>query len=311
MAAWPAAARAPIRRPPRSRRGWRAPTLFLWRAGGVSHNLVIMIRSSYRVLPCILALVAGCASSGGQQVYVAPTSETVYSGYEEMQAHPGQVMYVENRSSVPIQVYSVTLRSCTNIKQTCEVRPVNIRVGPNGHEVILRIEPEDPEKAYDFSASYAWRADSAPKAALGALSTAGDSQATHELAAIHQAEVRARHQVGGQDLDLTAGEVDSLGDRAGSLRVVPPSLVIRVGEQVPLDTLRVLLISTDGQTLGRVWAFRYRLPGDGVANFAKPSGVIGTRPGRTVLQLQLNEDVLREKPDLHRALEVPIVVTQK
>ena len=270
-----------------------------------------MIRSSCRVLPCVLALVTGCASSGGQRVYVAPTSETVYSGYEETQAHPGQVMYVENRSSVPIHVYSVTLRGCTNIKQTCEVRPVNIRVGPNGHEVILRIEPEDPQKAYNFSATYAWRADSAPKAALGALSTAGDSQATRELAAIHQADLRARHQVGGQDLNLTAAEVDSLGDRAAAFRVVPPSLVIRVGQQVPLDTLRVLLISTDGQTLGRVWSFRYRLPGDGVANFVQPSGVIGTKPGRTALQLQLHADVLPEKPGLHQVLEVPIVVIQK
>lgn len=255
--------------------------------------------------------MAGCASSGGQQVYVAPTAETVYSGYEEMQTQPGQVMYVENRSSVTIHVYSVTLRGCENIKQRCEVRPVNIRVGPNGHEVILRIEPEDPQKAFNFSASYAWTADSAPKAALGALSTAGDSQATRELVAIRQAEARAGHQFGGQDLNLTAAEVDSLGDRAGSLRVVPPSLDIRVGQRVPLDTLRVLLVSTDGQTLGRVWTFGYRLPGDGVAHFVQPSSIVGAGPGHTVLQIQLNADVLAAKPDLHQALEVPITVVQK
>jgi hypothetical protein len=263
------------------------------------------------VVPTILALLSACASGGTQHVYVAPTSETVYSGYEEMQSRPGQVMYVENRSSVTIRVYSVTLRNCQNIKQTCEVRPVNIRVGPNGHEVILRVEPQDPEKAYNFSASYAWRADSAPKAALGALSTAGDSQATRELAAIEQAQTQARHQVGGQDLNLTAGEIDSLGDRAASFRVIPPALVIRVGQQVPLDTLHVLLVGTDGQPLGRVWSFRYRLPGDGVANFVPPSSMIGARPGRTVLQLQLHADVLPEKPDLHQALEVPVVVVQK
>jgi hypothetical protein len=267
-----------------------------------------MTHSNRLLLPYLLTLAAGCASGGGQRVYVAPTAQSVFAGYDEIASHPGQVMWVENRSSVPITIYSVTLRGCENVKQRCEVRPVNIHLGPNSRAELTRIEPENPQKAYNFSSTFAWRADSAPKAALGALASAGDTNARRELDLVRQAEAHRLHQVGAQDLDLTRAETDSLADRAGSLRFVPDSLVLTVGAKVPMDTVRVLLYSTENVPLGRLWTIQWRLRGDGVVTIVKPNSLMGAKPGRTLLQIRLNDDVLPGKASLHQAHELPIVV---
>ncbi len=268
---------------------------------------MLMISPRYLVLPYIAAAVGGCASSGGQRVYVAPTAETITSSFEETASHPGQVLYVENHSSVSVTVYSVTLRDCNNVKEPCEVRPLNLRLDPGNRVVIARVEPADPQKAYDFRSTFAWRADSAPKAALGALASAGDSGAQRELTLVRQAESRRRHEVGAQDLDLTPDEIESLADSAGSLLVIPDSLALHVGARIPMDTLRVLLMSKSNQPLGRVRSFRWRLPAH-VVSFVPPDSLVAVSPGQTALQLRLSDDVLKSLPALHNVIEVPIVV---
>ena len=69
-------------------------------------------------------------------------------------------------------------------------------------------------------------------------------------------ELGALATVGAIDLDLTAAEVAGMGDRAQGLRVLPDSLVIPVGQRLSLETVRVLLIGTQGETLGRIRAFQ-------------------------------------------------------
>ncbi|MGH7670600.1 MAG: hypothetical protein ACRENQ_14035 [Gemmatimonadaceae bacterium] len=266
-----------------------------------------MARSTHRILPCLLALIAGCASTGGQQVYVAPTADTIISGYEQIESHPGQVMYVENRSSVPILVYSVALRDCENVKQQCEARPLNLHLDPGSRTVIARIEAADPTKAYNFSSSFAWRADSAPKAALGALASSGDTQAQRELGLIRQAEARRQHQVGAQDLDLTSNDVDSMADRAGSLRTEPDSLILRVGMRIPMDTVRLLLMSKTDEPLGRVRELQWRFPSE-IVKFVAPDSIAAVTPGRTFLQLRLPDKVAPANPALHQLVLVPIIV---
>ena len=258
---------------------------------------------------CGAGLAVGCASAPSQRAYVAPTQETVFTSVEEMTSSPGQIINVENRSSVPVTVYSVTLRDCENVKTTCGTpRSLNLRLRPSSRAQLARVEPANPQRSFNFRYSFGWRADSSTTAALGALASVGDSTAQQRLDAIAREESRRRGAVGAIDLDLTATEVAGLGDRAGRLRVIPDSLVMSVGGRMSLDTVHVLLIGTQGETLGRIRALQWRLSGSPAITIVRPDTVVGVAPGRASLQLKLPDDVLPAKPALHAPLEVPIIV---
>jgi len=214
-------------------------------------------------ITCAAALAVGCASAPRQRTYVAPTQETIFTTTEEMTSAPGQVIYVENRSSVPVTVYSVTLRDCDNIKVGCSgPRVLHLQLTPDSRAVLARVEPANAQKSFNFRYTFGWRADSSTTAALGALATVGDSNARHQLDAIAREDAKRRAAVGAIDMDLTASEIAGLSDRAGKLHALPDSLVIPVGRRVSLDTVRVLLIGMQGKHL---------------AAFARCSGVC---PGR-------------------------------
>ena len=258
---------------------------------------------------CAAALAVGCASAPRQRAYVAPTQETVFTTTEEMTSAPGQIIYVENRSSVPVTVYSVTLRECDNIKIGCNgPRVLHLQLTPDSRAVLARVEPANAQKSFNFRYTFGWRADSSTTAALGALATVGDSNARQQLDAIAREDARRRAAVGAIDMDLTASEIAALSDRAGKLHALPDSLVIAVGRRVSLDTVHVLLIGMQGETLGRIRALQWRVPGSTAITVIKPDTVVGVAPGRTALQLKLPDDVLPAKSTLHIPLEVPIIV---
>lgn len=267
----------------------------------LKHRLITMT--------CAAALAIGCATTPHQRTYVAPTQETVFTTVEEMTSGPGQIIYVENRSSVPVTVYSVTLRECDNIKVGCSApRPLHLQLTPDSRAVLARVEPTNAQKSFNFRYTFGWRADSSTTAALGALATVGDSNARQQLDAIAREDARRRGAVGAIDLDLTPGELAAVSDRAGRLHALPDSLVIAVGKRVSLDTVRVLLIGMQGETLGRIRALQWRVSGSTAITVIRPDTVVGVAPGRTALQLKLPDDVLPAKSTLHVPLEVPIVV---
>jgi hypothetical protein len=217
----------------------------------------------------------------------------VFTRAEETSASPGQIIYIENHSTVPITVYSVTLRDCENIKLQCSSpRRLNLRLAPNGRETLVRIEPTNPRAAFRYHYSFGWRADSSTTAALATLASAGDTVAQRRLAAIEREDARRRGAVGAQDLDLTPTEVNALADHAASLRAVPDSLVLSVGARVTLDTIHVLLIGTQGETLGRLRSLQWRLT-SGVISPIKPDTLVAVATGRAVLQ--------------HTAVQLPII----
>lgn len=258
---------------------------------------------------CAAVLAASCASAPKQYAYVAPTEETVFTTAEEMTSVPGQIIYVQNRSSVPVTVYSVTLRDCDNIKAGCSgPRSLNLRLGPDSRAVLARVEPANAAKSFNFRYTFGWRADSSTTAALGALASTGDGTAREQLAAITREDARRRGSVGAIDLDLTASDIAGFADRAARLRVLPDSLVIPVGRRMSLDTVRVLLVGTQGETLGRIRALQWRVPGSPAITVVRPDSIVGVAPGRATLQLRLPDDVLAAKPALHVPLEVPIIV---
>jgi hypothetical protein len=260
-------------------------------------------------MACAATLAVACAGTMSQSAYVAPTQQTVYTTAEEMTATPGQIIYVENHSSVPVTVYSVTLRECENIKSGCNgPRPLNLHLKPDTRAVLARVEPANAQKSFNFRYTFGWRADSAATAALGALAGAGDNSARQQLDAIAREDARRRGAVGAIDMDLTAPEISQLGDRAARLRALPDSLVIPVGRRLSLDTVHVLLIGRQGETLGRVRALQWRVPGSPAVTVVRPDTVVGVAPGRTALQLKLPDDVLPTNSALHAPLEVPIVI---
>jgi hypothetical protein len=234
----------------------------------------------------------------------------VYATAEEIATSPGQLVYVNNRSSVPVTVYSVTLRECQNVKQSCGVRPVNLHINAGGRVQILRVEPSNPQNALTYRYSFGWRADSSTAAALTALAQAGDTVSQERLAAMRREEVRRRNEVGAQDLDLTPAEMEAFGPRAAMLRPVPDSLVVNVNSRTPLDAVRLLLIGTNNETLGRVRGVQWRLSSSPAIEFVRPDTVVAKAPGRAVLQLKLPDTVLPNSSSLHEPVLVPIVIRQ-
>jgi hypothetical protein len=242
-------------------------------------------------------------------MYVAPTQQSVFTTIEEMGSKPGQIIYVENHSSVPVVVYSMTLRDCDNVKADCGVpRVLNLRLRPDSRGVLVRVEPASTQRSFNFRYSFGWRADSTTTAALGALATVGDSDARRQLDAITREDARRRGAVGAIDMDLTASDIAAVSERADKLHALPDSLVIAVGSRISLDTVRVLLIGTQGETLGRIRALQWRVPGSSAVTVVKPDTVVGVAPGRTTLQLKLPDAVVPAKSALHTPLEVPIIV---
>jgi hypothetical protein len=260
--------------------------------------------------PIAICLLLACASAAPEHAYIAPTPETVFTTTEEMSASPGQIISVENRSSVPITVYSVILRDCQNVKTQCSSpRRLNLQLAPHSRQTLVRVEPTNPRVSFGYHFGFSWRADPTTTAALAVLASAGDSVARLRLAAIEREDARRRAAVGGQDLDLTTTEINALADHAASLRALPDSLVLPRGARVTLDTIHVLLIGTQGETLGRIRAIQWRLT-PGVVSAIKPDTLVAVATGRAVLQLNLPDDVLPGKPALHTGLQVPIIIRQ-
>ena len=251
------------------------------------------------LIPAAAALViAGCASSG-KMAYVAATSNTVVPVVEE--AHgpaPAHVIYIENSSTVPITVYSVTLRSCENVKQQCDAPARrDVRVRPGGRSQIHRVEPRNANQGFQFRYSYGWRADSGSMAALSAMAEHGSVQASADLEAIARAREAQRTEVGAEDEYLSLADMKTLGAKIAAIRVEPDSLVLSVGGTVTVDRIRVMLLDQSGELLGRVrqveWWYR-----PGVVEFTPPDTLRAIAPGRSPFEFALPAEALvgREVP---------------
>jgi len=121
--------------------------------------------------------VAACSAST-QRAFVAPSNETVVSDTEVRQDNPPtHLIYVQNRSTVPVRVFSVSLSSCENIKQQCGPRRANLRLDPGARLLAIRVEPDNAQRAFSYSFAFNWQADSAGAAALSALAESGDAGA--------------------------------------------------------------------------------------------------------------------------------------
>jgi len=237
--------------------------------------------------PALAAATAGAQARTTR--YVAPTDETVTTSIEEgYGGTPSQVIWIRNASSVPIQVYSVTLRDCQNVKQECAPYPLRLVVRPGGREVLRRVQPRNPEAGVGFRYTFGWRADSSAVAALHALADNGSATAQQQLAAREQELAERRADVGSHDQMLGQDEIAALGARIAGLRVEPDSVVVHVGQLFLVHQVRLVAVGPDGEVLGRVRAYNWRVqPGArGVVTMLADT-VVAQRVGRTTADFRL------------------------
>jgi len=109
------------------------------------------------VIPAIVAGAAACAAA--TQVYIAPSNETITASVEDpASGAPADVIYVENRSSVPVEVRSITLLDCENISLRCD-EPIRLatRLEPGSRRPMLRVLPANRARSYRFRYHFAWQ----------------------------------------------------------------------------------------------------------------------------------------------------------
>lgn len=220
------------------------------------------------------------------QKYVAPTNETISTRIEEgYGSRPSQVIWIYNGSTVPVDVYSVTLRDCENVRQDCAPHPLRMHLPPSHSEVLARVEPQDPERGFTFRYSYGWRADSAYMAALHVLAAGGDKPAVQQMAAQQTAAAEERATVGSHDMILGPQELAVLGPKIVRIGVQPDSVTLQVGQSFLMREVRVLAYDLQGNLLGRVASYQGHMT-QGVINVHGDTAT-AQRPGRARMEFQV------------------------
>lgn len=255
------------------------------------------------MLACAAAVMPVRATAQDRETqFVAPTNATVTTNIEEgYGSSPSQTIWIHNSSTVPIHVYSVTLRNCENIKEDCSPFPINLHVGPGDRRMLRRVDPHDPDKGFSFRYTFGWQADSSAMEALHLLANNGVAQARDIVASHDAARAEQNALVGVHDADLRGADIAELGAKIATLRVDPDSVVLHPGQALVLHNVRVLAIDAQGQILGRVRAYQFRVPGGPLT--VHVDTLTAQRAGRVAAQFRL------APPAAPLTVILPIIVT--
>lgn len=245
-----------------------------------------------RLAAILLAIVVAvidphaAAAQKRETRFVAPTDQTVTTRIEESFGDtPYQVIWIWNGSTVPIRVYSVTLRNCENIKEQCDPYPLNLRVGPGDHAMLRRVDPKDANASFSFRFTFGWRADSSEAVALHVLADNGVAKAQRLLTAQSAADSDQKAAVGVHDVNLDPDDIAALGTRIVGIRAEPDSIHLRVGQILPLSKLHILAVDAQGGLLGRVWGYNLRIAGTVVT--MRADTIVAQKVGHTKLDFHL------------------------
>jgi hypothetical protein len=257
-------------------------------------------------------LFLGC-SAATQHAYIAPTGQTITSDTEERQSEPPvHTIFVENHSTVPVTVFSVSLTACQNVKQSCRPTPVTLHVPPGGRMVAMRVEPSSTLQGFSYRFGFSWRADSSGTTqALAALAAGGDSAAREKLAYIQRADSIRRAESGPHYPELTRDDLAALAGRIRSLRADPESVVVSPGEQTSIQRIRLLVVDDQGHIAGQTRWFRFATASQSsqsAVKFVPPDRLIAQRPGRALVRFSLTSDIETLLTAPVNEVEVPIVV---
>lgn len=255
-----------------------------------------------------VSIVVGCASAPASQAYVAPTTETITSETEQSSATPPtHSIYITNRSTVPVTVFSISLAGCENLRETCGVRPMNLHVAPGQRALAIHIEPANERQSFSYRFHYSWHPDSS-MGAVNALADAGDARARQIVDARRRADSLRRTEVGPHYNDLLPEDLQMLSGQIAALRSIPDSVVLAPGEGTSIEAIRIVAVDKQGNVLGRVRMVSYQVPVLGSPlTFTPPGGLLADHPGRTALKFRLSDQASQIVGPLP-GIEVPIVV---
>src|SRR5947207_13454183 len=114
------------------------------------------MRRSLRFAPC--AFLLACAPAT-QHAYIAPSFDTIVSTTEVHEANPAaHLIYIENHSTVPVEVFSIRLTDCQNIREQCGPRNTHLRAPAGNRGTAARGEPERKAPGGDYRFGCSWRA---------------------------------------------------------------------------------------------------------------------------------------------------------
>jgi hypothetical protein len=253
------------------------------------------------------ALLVACAPPA-QHTYVAPSYQTIISTTEESQGSPPtHVIYVENRSTVPVIIFALRLENCENVNVSCGVHPSNIKLDAGRREVVERVGAKNTSQGFGYNFSYSFRVDTSyGTKVLGALAEAGDTSARVRLEAQQHADSLRRAETGPHYNDLTRGDFAVLAPRIASMRAYPDSLVLTPGEHVSIERIRLLLLDSTGSVLGQTRWLRWQLSA-GALQFNPPRDLVARRPGRSIIRFSLAEDAQKLIPTQINNVEYPVI----
>lgn len=213
-------------------------------------------------------IIALCAmlplcDAGAQTVFIAPNRDNVFSDTEVRGGNPDvHIIYVINRSTVPITVFNVSLSSCENVRASCSPRRVNIKIRGGQRAQVMRVEPRNPNNGFTYRFNYSWNADSTFDAARNAL---------------------------GVSKELTRDDFRKLASRVASLRAEPESLLVPPGGEVMLDRISIFVLDSAGKALGHTRWVRWSFSRSSVASF-DGLRISGRKVGRSELRYALADE---------------------
>jgi hypothetical protein len=264
-----------------------------------------------RSFPNLLAVAALLASAGAcTRQQIAPSFDTIVKSTE---ARPGtppvHLLYVENRSTSPVTVYSAGVDQCENIADPCTPHPMDLRINPGEKRVVLRVTPADPSRDFSYRFAHSWRAGSLDQSVFSAPDGSPDVGA-QQRARLRQAGDSARRTeaAAGYTLLLGPEAYPPLGGRVAALRVVGDSVVLAIGQTGNVDKLRFVLVDAAGGVLGSTFWVRWTVPRAGPVQFLSGREFVARAPGRVLLTFALDNEAQRLLGQTIRELAVPIVV---
>jgi hypothetical protein len=261
-----------------------------------------------RLVAAVAALLTGCAAAT-QHTYVAPTFDTVVSTTEERTGSPPvHLLLVENRSTVPVVVFSASLTNCENVRDSCTPHPMNVRVGPGQRQIILRAMPTSAERGFSYRFGFSWHADSSDARALSALAASGSQDAQRRLSDRQRGDSLRRAAAAAGYVELSRDDYAALGSRVAALRAANDSLVLAPGQKAGIDDIRLVLVDSAGAILGSTHWVRWRVPSSDAVQFNSPKELVGREAGRVVLTFALAEEAQALLGRPLGDVEVPVVV---
>ena len=264
-----------------------------------------------RFLPRFLAAAVLLAEGAGctRHPDVAPTSQTVVSSTEERAGDPpSHVVFVENRSTVPVVLYRTSVTECENVSDSCTPQPMNRRLAPGRKEIVLRIQPVDPARHFRYRFAYSWRAGTMDMTTVTILAGSPDVRAEQDALIQKQGDSVRKLEAAAGYAFIGRDDYTPLAGRVAAMRAVGDSIVLATGQTGNIDKLRFVLVDADGHVLGSTLWVQWKVPPGRTIQFVSGKEFVGRTPGRALLTFSLADEAQRMLGQTVGDVIVPIVV---